>query len=468
MTRFYDSKNDWQVGVQPITEQEMMRIRARFINGGQPGARITDMMVRAWLENDPPMLAWNELMSRPDVVNWLPWEDKPGKYPRALRDVDDIFLAQFCQANGWELAKKGTAQDAIESVVYSTSYDPLKMYFEDLVWDGVPRVDQLFSRTFGMDDTPHVRSTSRVFMLQAAQRALYAGPECKADVVVVLLGPQGTYKSTFGRCICPVSTWFSDNIPHDLTSKDARAHIGSKFIVEMAEMFSLKKTDTQAFKSFISTTEDTFRPSYGRRDITVPRRCVFLGTTNNPEILGDATGNRRFSILRVEKKGDLGWVIDNRDQLWAEAAVLINEYLREGRAIVDSKIEEELGSDNETYSIDLTNAYDARMKEWEALIGDRFFQWMDALRFMLPQLETQYYNRERRDVTDALRRAGFESVMVNLASKHVSHRARYWTKLRGNGGKFFRKVGEDEIYTEASRVEGTPPKNIEPGAPHEE
>jgi predicted P-loop ATPase len=66
-----------------------------------------------------------------------------------------------------------------------------------------------------------------------------------------------------------------------------------------------------------------------------PRRCVFVATTNARTYLPDATGNRRFLPVPCGRI-DLRALLAERDQLFAEAHVLVNrwtrEALRDGRA----------------------------------------------------------------------------------------------------------------------------------------
>ena len=51
-------------------------------------------------------------------------------------------------------------------------------------------------------------------------------PGCKVDTMVVFEGGQGSGKSTLARLMALDDKQFSDGLPHDLSSKDARAHLG--------------------------------------------------------------------------------------------------------------------------------------------------------------------------------------------------------------------------------------------------
>ena len=52
----------------------------------------------------------------------------------------------------------------------------------------------------------------------------------------------------------------------------------------------------------------------------MPRRCVFIGTTNSKQPLSDPEGNRRFWVVSVGTVNTAG-LEQVRDQVWAEALV---------------------------------------------------------------------------------------------------------------------------------------------------
>ena len=143
-------------------------------------------------------------------------------------------------------------------------------------------------------------------------------PGCKFDYVVVLEGKQGTGKSS-ALCILAGEENFSDQPLLHLETRAQQEATEGVWIYELSELAGLRRTEIETLKSFISRTEDNARPAYGRFRVDQPRRCVFVGTTNDTEYLRDTTGNRRFWPVRTGTI-DLDALRRDRDRLWAEAA----------------------------------------------------------------------------------------------------------------------------------------------------
>ena len=144
-------------------------------------------------------------------------------------------------------------------------------------------------------------------------------PACKADHVLILEGAQGAGKSTAIRILCG-DAYFGDSLPK-LDSKDAADYVRGKWIIELAELSSVSKTEVEHVKAFITRTEEKFRPAYGRNEISYQRRCVFIGTTNRTDYLRDETGNRRFWPIKLETV-DIKAIERDRDKIWAAAKAL--------------------------------------------------------------------------------------------------------------------------------------------------
>jgi predicted P-loop ATPase len=155
-----------------------------------------------------------------------------------------------------------------------------------------------------------------MFMVAAVKR-IY-DPGCKCDYAVVLESPQGHNKSTV-LSILAGEDHFLDNLPR-LDHKDSSSALRGKWIVEIAELSTMRKSQVDEVKAYLSRRVEKYRPSYGRLEVEEPRTCVFVGTTNptaDGAYLIDEE-NRRFWPVKVGviKLDDLS---RDRDQLWAEA-----------------------------------------------------------------------------------------------------------------------------------------------------
>ena len=148
-----------------------------------------------------------------------------------------------------------------------------------------------------------------------------------------LVGPQGIGKSTAWAWLLPGepqrSLWFSDGLSfHDDQKAKAEALQGM-VLVEASEMTGSTKAEVETIKRFLSRTNDNIRLTYRRDPSPLLRRCMIVGTTNDPRCLpNDSSGNRRF--LPVPCTGGdpahtRAYLDEHREQLWAEALHRVRE-----------------------------------------------------------------------------------------------------------------------------------------------
>jgi predicted P-loop ATPase len=109
-------------------------------------------------------------------------------------------------------------------------------------------------------------------------------------------------------------------MPPDLKAKDGMMAMLGIWCIEFAEIEHLIRTDTETMKAVLSRSVERFRSPYERGMLQHPRQCIFIGTTNATDYLRDATGNRRIWPIACQH-ADEDWVAENREQLWAEAAM---------------------------------------------------------------------------------------------------------------------------------------------------
>lgn len=270
-------------------------------------------------------LRWNELSEAVEARD-LPWSKGSGW--TAWTDADDLSLADWCQKRH-AYVKRPTCAAAVQLVARDCSHHPVRERLEAIRWDGQPRLDTWLFSYFGAtaedaDDEKaveakrrYIRKVGRAWMISAVARAYRPG--CKVDHALILEGVQRAGKSTAAATLALDQALFADQIA-DLGTKDSAQDLCGKWIVEIAELDAMKRSEVEKVKAFLSRYVDHYRPSYGIRSVDRPRQCVFIGSTNSAAYLRDETGNRRFWPVKVGK-------IDNdalrRDvaQLWAEAVV---------------------------------------------------------------------------------------------------------------------------------------------------
>jgi predicted P-loop ATPase len=235
------------------------------------------------------------------------WEDM------AWSDRDDYLVAEWLQRQGI-MAPASVAGQAVETIARDRVFHPVREYLDALAWDGTARLDRWLETYLGVADTPYTRAVGARWLMSAVAR-IYV-PGAKADCVLILEGPQGIKKSS--ALMTLAEPWFTDRLS-DLGSKDAAMETKGVWIIEVAELDSMSRTEVRAIKAFISRTHDRFRPPYGKRLVDLPRQCVFAGSVN-PEggYLKDATGGRRFWPVLCTSI-DVERLRADRDQLWAEA-----------------------------------------------------------------------------------------------------------------------------------------------------
>jgi hypothetical protein len=213
-------------------------------------------------------------------------------------------------------------RDAVEVIADDNPYDPLVEYMSSLPEfkpdDTYTQDTSLLScwlEKVGAAPGPDTKKFARRILLGLVARALRPG--IKFDYVPVFEGPQGVGKSSLVKAI--VSPPFFATLFGGLASKDAPMTLRGRWGVELAELVAFKKSDNETMKSFFSTDTDVFRPPYARNMISVMRRTVLFGTTNDQQYLTDHTGSRRILPIYFPKEIDIKWFLQHRDILFAEA-----------------------------------------------------------------------------------------------------------------------------------------------------
>ena len=266
-------------------------------------------------ENDPVLrrLAWCE---RGNYESYVPVSearnDDAKPQPLTTHGVYDL-MSHLERVYGLRLSKTRMEQ-VIGSCMQKHRFDPVQDYLTSLEWDGVSRLETCLP---GAEDNEYNRLVARKALVGAVARAM--DPGCKADLSLILYGTAGIGKTWW---IEQMSRGFSaplGNIEH----KDTLIIASQSWIVVSDEGHAMNKADFNRLKEFMTQAHDVYRAPYERSAVTTPRRWVVWGSTNDPYILRQREGNRRFLIVDCKEKADFTKYTDEYvAQVWAEAVHL--------------------------------------------------------------------------------------------------------------------------------------------------
>ena len=264
------------------------------------------------------IVRFNEFANRLEIARAVPWRN--ARAGERWTDDDDLNVMTWLQRRGMSVRGKNSVADCVAGVARECPFHPVVSYLDGLEWDGGSRLRTWLAHYLKADGAAqYLGAVGTAFLISAVAR-IYK-PGCQADYVLVLEGPQGIGKSRMLQTLG--FPWTTDALP-DLHSKDAAVQLHGVWLVELAELAALRRTEIEATKAFITRRVDRYRPPYGRHAIEVPRQCVFIATTNEATYLRDATGNRRFWPVSIAK-ADIEALSADRDKLWAEAVELYRQ-----------------------------------------------------------------------------------------------------------------------------------------------
>ena len=265
-------------------------------------------------------LRLNVMTGKPEFWNyhrkeWLEWTDAEESRMKAY------FERQYSMYSQVKLT------DALLIYWHNHKVNPLTDLLESLEWDGKPRVENFLHEVMKADDNEYTRECSRLIFAGGIHRAYRPG--CKFDDMIVLIGTQAAGKSTIVRWLNMDDQFFREI--KTISGKEGIEAIRGVWIGEVGELMAMTRVkEAEAVKAYITSQEDSYRPPYQKNVQTIPRRCVFIGTTNNPQFLTDKTGNRRFYPVKVYSFAYK--LYDNEQavreyirQCWAEAVHLYKE-----------------------------------------------------------------------------------------------------------------------------------------------
>lgn len=382
------------------------------------------------LRNAPELLGivgYNEFKSEAQFIASPPWRSVAIGAP--WTDADDVQAAAWMQEQRIHVRGTTAIAACVAVVACDRPFHPVRDYLNSLSWDGTARADQWLQSYLGaIGPADYLRVVGRKWLISAVARVMQPG--CQADHVLVLEGQQGLGKTAAARTLAKDADWFCPSLP-DVHSKDAALQLAGRWIVELAELGGISRSEVEAVKAFISTTADVVRPPYGRRAIQMQRQSVFIATTNESSYLRDKTGNRRFWPVKVTKLDREAFAADV-NQLWAEAVVAY----RVGEAWHLNETERALAECEQQQRVQFSQV-EEQVLEYLSNCTDRDVTVRDVQIFGLgmdPD-EAAFPERSKRlgtEVAAAIEAAGFERVGRIGKSKRTTYRRKVDMGVLGN------------------------------------
>jgi hypothetical protein len=252
---------------------------------------------------------WQQDLFRDEIraVNPPMWLDAE-QY--GLSEGDIALVKQWFLHHGFLVSFDDVAE-CIMLAARELRYNPVRDYLDSLPEVDVSILDDAAERIFGIT-SPALNEGFKRTLIGAVKRII--DPGCRMDTMLVLVGPQGWYKSSFAEVM--FGEFFRSQMP-ELTGRDASHALVGHWGIELSELSRLQGATSETIKDYLSRRVDTYREYGTKQKIKRPRQCIFIGTTNEQDFLRDPTGHRRYIVIPLQHKVDFSAF--SRDELWSAA-----------------------------------------------------------------------------------------------------------------------------------------------------
>ncbi|MBN1416489.1 MAG: PriCT-2 domain-containing protein [Bacteroidales bacterium] len=187
-------------------------------------------------------------------------------------------------------------------------FDPFREYFTGLpAWDR--KTDHIVTLA------QYVKTRDRIRFDLHFKKWLVRVVACALDesyfnkqAFILVHDRQNSGKSTFCRFLCPpsLSNYIAENLSID---KDSRILLTRNLLINLDELSTLSKVEINSLKSLFSKDKINDRLPYDRRNSIIPRRCSFIGSTNQTEFLNDESGSVRWLCFVID---EIDWDYKNQ------------------------------------------------------------------------------------------------------------------------------------------------------------
>ncbi len=197
-------------------------------------------------------------------------------------------------------------------------YNPVADFLDGCPqWDGHDHIGDLARRV--PTDFAQWPALFRRWLLAMVAQARGLSRDHGNALVPLLIGPQGTHKSTFCRLLLPpaLRDYYMDDIKMDNAEQVERV-LGRMWLVNIDEYNAKTPREQAKIKRLLTEKDVQVRRMRSDQYLLTPRMASFIATTNERQPLADPTGSRRYLCVEVSGLIDTDAPIDY-PQLYAQA-----------------------------------------------------------------------------------------------------------------------------------------------------
>ena len=191
------------------------------------------------------------------------------KYQRACET--ESYLISNAEKTG---LPKCSIAEHFSAACAGNRFHPVGELLNAGAWDGVSRVDAVLN-SIQTEDQDYSNSVLKSFLIGCAASAVKTGFQTK--LVPILQGDQDDMKTAaLSRIFSLLDGAFAEGLDLDPTNKDSVIRAVSSWVVELGELERTTAKGQGALKAFISAPSDTYRPPYGKTNITKRAKLALL------------------------------------------------------------------------------------------------------------------------------------------------------------------------------------------------
>ena len=213
-------------------------------------------------------------------------------------------------------------------------YHPFRYYLEHLP----PWTEEQGDHIMGLSLSVNVRGDGdeQILFYQylkkwlVAMVASWVSPSVVNNVMLVLIGEQGSYKTTWFANLLPpqLRDYFYTKTNSGLVSKDDLLTLAQYGLVCWEELDTMQPKELNKLKAAMTMPSVNERAAYARYHECRPHLASFCGTGNNRQFLSDTTGTRRWLPFEIESiESPLSSPFDY-DGIYAQAYTLYQQGFR--------------------------------------------------------------------------------------------------------------------------------------------